>query len=143
MVGKNGDKEYSPHNPYNFFMGLEATLSVDGNITSSCYDDTGNQAMVLSNSGSIWYLSWIEDVTLRLKYCHNPMHHIGCSDFKYVSPSEFNIDEEQDQLYQFDQNYQIATASSDGQIKCWNMHDLEYCQQFIVPKEECISIAMH
>jgi hypothetical protein len=40
--GKNGDKEYSPHNPYNFFVGVEATLSVDGNITSSCYDDTGN-----------------------------------------------------------------------------------------------------
>jgi len=23
------------------------------------------------------------------------------------------------------------------------MHDIEYCQQFIVPKEECIYIAMH
>jgi len=23
------------------------------------------------------------------------------------------------------------------------MHDLDYCQQFIVPKEECIYIAMH
>ena len=58
--------------------------------------------MVLSNSGRIWYLSWIEDVTLRLEYCHNLLHSIGCADFKYVSPSEFNIAEEQDQLYTFD-----------------------------------------
>ena len=28
-------------------------------------------------------------------------------------------------------------------MKLWNMHDLEYSQQFIVPKEECIYIAMH
>jgi hypothetical protein len=25
----------------------------------------------------------------------------------------------------------------------WNMHDIEYCQQFIVPKEKCLYIAMH
>jgi hypothetical protein len=82
--------------------------------------------MALSTSGSIWYLSWIEDVTLRLKSCHDPNKVITCADYKYVSPSEFNIEREQDQLYTFDQNYQISTASSDGQIKLWNMHDLEY-----------------
>ena len=60
---------------------------------------------MLSTSGSIWYLSWIENVTLRLKYCHNPQEKIRCADFKYVSPSEFNISEEQDQHYTFDQNY--------------------------------------
>ena len=61
--------------------------------------------MILSTSGSIWYLSWIENVTLRLKYCHNPLKSITCADFKYVSPSEFEISEEQDQFYTFDQNY--------------------------------------
>jgi WD40 repeat protein len=141
--GKNGDKEYSAANPFNLFMGKETTLSVDGNIRSSSYDDTGNQIMALSTSGSIWYLSWIESVTLRLKSCHNPDKTICCADYKYVSPSEFSIEEEQESSYTFDQNYQISTASSDGQIKLWNMHDLEYSQQFIVPKEECIYIAMH
>ena len=60
-----------------------------------------------------------------------------------MSPSEIQIDEEQDGRYTFDQNYQIASASSDGQIKLWNMHDLEYTQQFVVPKERCQCIAMH
>jgi WD40 repeat protein len=99
--------------------------------------------LMLSTSGSIWYLSWIENATLRLKYCHNPAEKVGAADFKYVSPSEFSVNETQDQDYTFDQNYQIATASSDGHIKLWNMHDIEYAQQFIVPKEECVFIAMH
>ena len=103
--GKNGDKEYSAYNPYNFFMGVETTLSLDGNVKSSSYNDTGHAQFMLSTSGSIWYLSWIENCTLRLKYCHNPNKIINCADFKYVSPSEFNITEEQDQHYTFDQNY--------------------------------------
>ena len=126
--GRNGDKEYSAYNPYNFFDGVESSLSLDGNAKSSSYDDTGNQAIVLSTSGSMWYLSWIENVTLRLKYCHNPQHSVNCADFKYVAPGDITIEKEQDQLYSFDQNYQITSASSDGQIKLWNMHDLEYCQ---------------
>lgn len=37
----------------------------------------------------------------------------------------------------------MATASSDGIIKLWNMYDLEYTQQFIVPKEKCLCLTMH
>ena len=92
--GRNGDKEYSAYNPYNFFMGVQSTLSIDGNVKSSSYDDTGNQAIVLSTSGSMWYLSWIESVTLRLKYCHNPQHSVNSAEFKYVAPGEFTIEKE-------------------------------------------------
>lgn len=70
--GKNGDKEYSAYNPFNFFIGIESKLTIDGNFKSTFYDDTGNQIIVLSSSGSIWYLSWIDNATLRLKSCHNP-----------------------------------------------------------------------
>lgn len=70
--GKNGDKEYSAYNPFNFFMGLETTLTLDGNIKSTFYNDTGHAFFALSTSGSIWYMSWIENCTIRLKYCHNP-----------------------------------------------------------------------
>jgi len=41
--GRNGDKEYSAYNPFNFFMGVESKLSIDGNVKSSFYDDTGSQ----------------------------------------------------------------------------------------------------
>lgn len=141
--GKNGKQEYSQYNPYNFFIGKETTLSIDGNYASSCYDDTGSQAMVLSTSGSIWYMNWIEDATVRLKSCHTPNYEICAVDYKYVSPNEYDLDEVQGEHYSFDQNYQIATASADGQTKLWNMHDMEYVQQFMVPKEKCLYIAMH
>ena len=65
------------------------------------------------------------------------------ADFKYISPNTFQKEDEEDQHYTFDQNYQIGSASTDGQLKVWNMYDLEYTQQFIVPKEKCLSIAMH
>jgi WD40 repeat protein len=140
--GKNGENEYNPANPFNFFAGVESHLTVDGLLRSTYYDGTANQVMALSTSGSIWYMNWIENATLRLKACHSPLHSICAADFKYISPSEFNLDE-QDGNYVFDQNYQVASASSDGQLKLWNMYDLEYTQQFVVPKERCICIAMH
>jgi WD40 repeat protein len=46
-------------------------------------------------------------------------------------------------LYEFDQNYMVGTSGTDGVIKVWNMYDLEHCLNFIVPKEECLCIAMH
>jgi hypothetical protein len=72
LSGKNGHKEFTPSNPYDLFLGMEFTLSIDGKITSSTYDLTGNQIIALSTTGSIWYLSWIENATFRLKSCHNP-----------------------------------------------------------------------
>ena len=125
-------------------MGVESKLTIDGNVKSSSYDGTGNEQILLSTSGSIWYLSWIQNATLRLKYCHNPNEQILSADFKYVPPNEIsNIPQSEDQHYTFDQNYQVTSASSDGQIKMWNMHDIEYFQQLIVPKEKCLYIAMH
>lgn len=40
--GKNGDKEFSPHNPYNLFAGVETNLSIDGKFKAVYYDYTGN-----------------------------------------------------------------------------------------------------
>ena len=94
--GKNGDKEYSQYNPFNLFMGKQESLSIDGCFKASSYDDTGNQIICLSTSGSVWYLNWIEHATLRLKSCHNPTQKMTTADFKYVSPNEFQIEEEQD-----------------------------------------------
>jgi WD40 repeat protein len=37
----------------------------------------------------------------------------------------------------------VASSGKDGVIKLWNMFDMEFQLQFIVPKEECITITMH
>ena len=51
--------------------------------------------------------------------------------------------EDQSGLYEFDQNYVVASSAQDGVIKVWNMFDLEHSMNFIVPKEECIAITAH
>lgn len=58
--------------------------------------------MALSTAGSIWYLNFIENATLRIKSCHWPTSDICACDYKYVSPNEFNIEEEQEDGYTFD-----------------------------------------
>lgn len=40
--GKNGDREYSAANPFNFFAGVESKLSIDGHFRATHYDGTGN-----------------------------------------------------------------------------------------------------
>jgi WD40 repeat protein len=37
----------------------------------------------------------------------------------------------------------VASSGKDGTIKVWNLFDTEFILQFIVPKEECVAIAMH
>jgi hypothetical protein len=37
----------------------------------------------------------------------------------------------------------IASSGKDGIIKLWNMYDFDFLLQFIVPKEECVCLAMH
>lgn len=97
-----------------------------------------------SAAGTIWFLSWPEMQTVKLKSCHSPLSKINTSDYKYIPPSQFQIYQDQDEFYQFDQNYIIASSGGqDGIIKLWNMFDQEFHVQFIVPKEECVAIAMH
>lgn len=46
-------------------------------------------------------------------------------------------------LYEFDKNYLVGSTGHDGVVKVWNMFDLEHNLNFIVPKEQCLCIAMH
>jgi hypothetical protein len=56
---------------------------------STSYEESCNECMITSSSGSIWFLSWIENATIKLKSTHSPLHQINCADFKYVPPSQF------------------------------------------------------
>jgi hypothetical protein len=64
-----------------------------------------------------------------------------------VTPNQFQPEQQRREdasgMYEFDQNYMVASAGKDGVIKVWNMFDLEHIINFIVPKEECLAIACH
>jgi len=47
-------------------------LTLDGFPRGVCYEESGNECMISSSAGTIWFMSWIEMATVKLKSCHNP-----------------------------------------------------------------------
>jgi hypothetical protein len=37
----------------------------------------------------------------------------------------------------------VGSSGQDGIVKLWQMYDMDHVVNFIVPKEECVVIAMH
>ena len=141
------DIDYDAADPGYFFAGQEQVLALDGYPSASEYDETAAEAIFVSTNGTFWLFNFLEGLTIKLKSCHDPEHPLASIDYKYVSPNQFQPEpcerEGNGGLYEFDQNYLVGSAGTDGIIKVWNMYDLEHCLNFIVPKETCLSIAMH
>ncbi len=126
------------------FIQKEEQLTIDGFPTAVYYDECGQECMLCTNAGTIWFATFFEKATIKIKSCHSPFFDISAVDFKYVPPQQFQIDNEgKSQLYSFDQNYMIGSTGRDGIIKLWNMYDSEFQLQFNVPKEECVALTMH
>ena len=60
--------------PNSFFYSREEKLSLDGFPTATFYEESCNECMISASSGSIWFLSWIEHATIKIKSCHSPLH---------------------------------------------------------------------
>ena len=82
-----GDFDYDASDPEYFFSGLEKKIQIDGFPSSSFYDSTAAESIVISTNGSFWLINFIEELTVKLKSCHNPTHSLSSLDFKYVSPN--------------------------------------------------------
>lgn len=141
------DLDYDASDPNYFFAAKPTALLLDGYPSASDFNDTACEAIVATTNGSFWLCNFLEGLTVKLKSCHCPDYSMQAVDFKYVSPGQFQPTQsrrdDRSGLYEFDQNYVIASAGKDGVIKVWNMFDLEHCLNFIVPKEECLCIAAH
>jgi len=81
--------ESTPGDPNAIFMAREETLSLDGRITGSSYEDLGQECIVGSAAGTIWFSSWEEHATIKIKSCHPPSGSIKAIDYKYLPPSQF------------------------------------------------------
>ena len=138
------DFDYDAADPEYFFAGKEKVLTLDGFPSASALDFTAAEGIYISTNGSFWLVNFIEALTVKLKSCHSPAHPLQAVDYKYVSPNQFQPPQEDGNgYYEFDQNYLVGSSGKDGCVKVWNMYDLEHCLNFIVPKEECLAIAMH
>lgn len=70
-------------------MANEQTLTLDGCVVGNFHDEVGNDAIISTTSGTIWFASWPEQATLKLKSTHCPLAEINCFEFKYLPPGQF------------------------------------------------------
>ena len=118
-----GQASHDKSDPNAFFLDTPLKLTLDGYPQATSYDEVISEGVISTSSGTLWFVSWVEIATIKIKSCHSPLHSISCVDYKYLPPSQYQIDSS---LNEFDQNYAIATASKDGVIKIWNMYDSEF-----------------
>lgn len=130
---------------YNLFCSQEETLMLDGITKCTFLNELSAEGFVTTVNGTIWFIDWQMQTTLKINSFHSNTSKICGFGFKYVSPSEFEISEKKGEEinYEFDKNYHIMSTSSDGILKFWNMHTSEQIMQFVVPKEQCTSLAIH
>lgn len=142
-----GDFDYDASDPEYFFSGPETKLQLDGFPSASFYDSSATEALFISSNGSFWLFNFVEQLTVKLKSCHDPSSSLSSLDFKYVTPNQFTPEQQMaagtNNLYEFDQNYLVGSTGKDGAVKVWNLFDLEHNVNFIVPKEQCLCVAMH
>jgi WD40 repeat protein len=103
------------------------------------------EGFVTTHSGTIWFVDWAMETTLKINSFHSNTSSLCKFGFKYVSPNEFEISEKKgiEIDYEFDKNYYVMSSSDDGILKLWNLHTSEQMMQFVVPKEKCTSLAIH
>ena len=54
-------------------------------------DENGLEAIVSTTSGTIWFISWAERATIKVKSTHSPLHMIRSAEFKYIPPGQMQI----------------------------------------------------
>ena len=77
---------YDMSDPQSFFLDKEQTLTLDGFVQATSYEEACTECILSTSSGTLWYLSWADTATIKIKSCHSPTVAIGASDFKYLSP---------------------------------------------------------
>jgi WD40 repeat protein len=90
-------------------VGNPKVLLLDGYSTSLSFDHLGNEGLVATHKGTIWYINWLESATIRIVSGH----------VKEITS-----------LYA---DSVIVTSAKDGTIRVWDETDQEQKMQFIVP----------
>lgn len=90
-------------------IGNPKVLLLDGYCTSLSFEYLGNEGLVATHKGTIWYINWTESATIRIITGHT---------------------KEITSLYA---NSLILTSGRDGTIRVWDETDQEQKMQFIVP----------
>ncbi|XP_067859382.1 WD repeat-containing protein 90 isoform X2 [Heptranchias perlo] len=99
---------------------LEHEMILDGTVVSAVFDDIMDMGIVGTTAGTLWYINWAENTSIRLISGHrNKVNQV------IFSPDESHF----------------ATCAEDGSLRVWVMHSTELVVQFHVLNQSCLCMA--
>ncbi|KAM4697701.1 WD repeat-containing protein 90 [Rhinophrynus dorsalis] len=99
---------------------MEHEMTLDGAIVSTSFDDALDMGIVGTTAGTLWYINWVENTSIRLISGHrNKVTDLA------VGPGESHC----------------ATCGEDGSVRVWSLHSCELLLQFQVLNQSCLCLA--
>ncbi|KAM9716313.1 WD repeat-containing protein 90 [Menidia menidia] len=95
---------------------VEQEIMLDGTIVSAAFDYTMDMGIVGTTTGTLWYINWSDNSTIRL-----------------VSGHKTKV---RDVVFSFDESH-FATCSEDGSVRVWTTSSYELLVQFQVLNQAC------
>ncbi|XP_054849422.1 WD repeat-containing protein 90 isoform X2 [Eublepharis macularius] len=99
---------------------LEQEMTLDGTVVSATFDDCMDMGIVGTTAGTLWYINWMENTSIRLISGHK----------NKVSEVAFSPDESH-----------CATCGEDGSVRVWSLASMELVVQFQVLNQSCLCLA--
>uniref|UniRef100_A0A670JZN3 WD repeat-containing protein 90 n=1 Tax=Podarcis muralis TaxID=64176 RepID=A0A670JZN3_PODMU len=99
---------------------LEQEMTLDGTIVSAAFDDCMDMGIVGTTAGTLWYVSWADNTSIRLISGHkNQVNEVA------FSPGESHC----------------ATCGEDGSVRVWSLASMELVVQFQVLNQSSLCLA--
>ncbi|XP_034782531.2 WD repeat-containing protein 90 [Acipenser ruthenus] len=99
---------------------LEHEMLLDGTVVSAAFDDVMDMGIVGTTTGTLWYINWEENTSIRLISGHkNKVNDVA------FSPDEGHF----------------ATCAQDGSVRVWAAPSMELVVQFQVLNQGCLCMA--
>ncbi|XP_010121618.1 PREDICTED: LOW QUALITY PROTEIN: WD repeat-containing protein 90, partial [Chlamydotis macqueenii] len=99
---------------------LEHEITLDGMIVSAAFDDCLEMGIVGTTAGTLWYINWAENTSIRLISGHKNKVTEAC-----FSPDETHC----------------VTCGEDGSVRIWSLGSMELVVQFQVLNQSCQCLA--
>ncbi|XP_053327870.1 WD repeat-containing protein 90 [Spea bombifrons] len=98
---------------------MEHEMTLDGAVISATFDDALDMGIVGTTAGTLWYINWVENTSIRLISGHrNKVTDVA------VGPGENHC----------------ATCGEDGSVRVWSLHSFELLLQFQVLNQSCLCV---
>ncbi|XP_018426891.1 PREDICTED: WD repeat-containing protein 90 [Nanorana parkeri] len=98
---------------------MEQEMTLDGAVVCAAFDDAMEMGIVGTTAGTLWYINWVENTSIRLISGHrNKVTDLA------VAPGEAHC----------------ATCGEDGSVRVWSLHSFELLLQFQVLNQSCLCL---